>query len=75
MCEKVCFPSETSARRAVKRARRSKKHHRRECRTYYCPHCHAWHLSSKPKDQAGPRRHVKYKRDRVAMLPGAFEID
>jgi len=46
MCNKECF-RKRDAEIALKKVHKSSKNYRKECRTYYCEKCNAWHLTSK----------------------------
>lgn len=54
ICEasgKQQYESETSAQKALRHIRLMNRKHRKRsnkipCRTYRCPHCHGWHLTS-----------------------------
>lgn len=46
MCSKECF-RKRDAEIALKKVKKSSKNYRKECRTYYCEKCNAWHLTSK----------------------------
>jgi hypothetical protein len=40
--------SQSKAQGVVKKARRSRQEHRKECRVYFSPGCRCWHTASTP---------------------------
>lgn len=46
MCNKQSF-TKKDAEAAIKKAKKSSKQYRKECRKYYCDRCNSWHLTSK----------------------------
>ena len=65
MCDKVAFRCEKSARSALRKCRHNRRRNpaRKECRIYWCSHCHAYHLTSNPME---PDLRIKPPRRREA---------
>jgi len=56
-CKKIRYPDARSARHALRRARIAGvtgSTHRLERRTYWCPICSGWHLTSSAPDPGQP---------------------
>ena len=67
MCNKECF-KKRDAEIAIKKVRKSSKSYRKECRTYYCGKCNAWHLTSKEDWDDGPKEFPLLEEDRWKNL-------
>ena len=53
-CEKKQF-TKKEAEEALKRNKKSSKQYRKECRSYQCPECNMWHLTSRKNEPPSPK--------------------
>lgn len=50
LCPKMYWPTQKAAKEALKKIRESKGDHKKPIRTYECPFCSGWHLTSIPME-------------------------
>lgn len=67
MCNKLSFTKKQSEL-AIKKAKKSSKQYRKECRNYYCEECNAWHLTSKEEFVEGEENFNILYKDRWDRL-------
>lgn len=69
-CEKMAYPTEASARRALRTVqRKGRQHHER--RVYLCDRCRLFHLTKDPSDERRLDRRERFERH-AALEPEAF---
>lgn len=62
LCRKTSFSDEASALFYIEKLRRTSKREIVPIRTYLCPHCNTWHLTSKPNFES-----VKYEMEIIKL--------
>lgn len=71
-CEKMAYPTEASARRALRVVqKKGRQHHER--RVYLCDRCRLFHLTKDPSDERRLERRERFERLSAREPEATFE--